>query len=151
RVVPVPVGDTDLLEATLRQAAPRLAYLVPDHHNPTGLSLPEADRERLVALVCATRTPLVIDEAMAELHFDGGPPTPLAAFDPAGDTALIAGSMSKGFWGGLRIGWIRAAPATIVRLLAARGTLDLASPVIEQLVAAELLRQADEILPRQRA
>jgi DNA-binding transcriptional MocR family regulator len=150
RVVPVPVFDPELLAATLRQAAPRLAYLVPDHHNPTGLSLAEADRERLVALAQATRTPLVIDEAMAELHLDGGPPTPIAAFDPAGETAMIAGSMSKGYWGGLRVGWIRAAPATIARLLAARATLDLASPLIEQLVAAELLKQADEILPRQR-
>ena len=58
--------------------------------------------------------------------------------------------MSKGYWGGLRIGWIRAAPAVIDRLVAARGCLDLASPVIEQLVAAELLAHADEILPRQR-
>jgi DNA-binding transcriptional MocR family regulator len=150
RVVPVPVGDMDLLEATLRQAAPRLAYLVPDHHNPTGLSLPEPDRERLVALARVTRTPLVIDEAMAELHLDGDPPTPLAAFDPAGETAIVAGSMSKGFWGGLRVGWVRAAPATIDRLMAARATLDLASPVIEQLVATELLKQAGEILARQR-
>ena len=71
----VPDGwDMDMLEATLRQAAPRLAYLIPDHHNPTGLSLPEADRERLVALARATRTPLVIDEAIAELHLDGDPP-----------------------------------------------------------------------------
>jgi DNA-binding transcriptional MocR family regulator len=33
----------------VRQAAPRLAYLIPDHHNPTGLNLPAAERERLVA------------------------------------------------------------------------------------------------------
>ena len=60
--------DLDMLEATLRQAAPRLAYLIPDHQNPTGLTLPAADRERLVALARATRTPLVIDETIAELR-----------------------------------------------------------------------------------
>src|SRR5689334_20977939 len=59
RPVPVPLTrdgwDVELLEATLRQAAPRLAYVVPDHHNPTGLSLPADARERLVALARATR------------------------------------------------------------------------------------------------
>src|SRR5690349_9206123 len=87
RPAPVPLGpagwDMELLEATLRQAAPRLAYVIADHHNPTGLSLPAADRERLVALARATRTPLVIDEAMAELELDGAPPLPVAAGDPA--------------------------------------------------------------------
>src|SRR4051794_41388829 len=93
RAVPVPVGEMEMLEATLRQAAPRLAYLVPDHHNPTGLSMGAADRERLVALARATRTPLVIDEAMAELHLEGEPPPPVAAYDPPGETAIALGSM----------------------------------------------------------
>jgi DNA-binding transcriptional MocR family regulator len=154
RPVPVPLTptgwDVELLEATLRQAAPRLAYLVPDHHNPTGLSLPAAGRERLVALARATRTPLVIDEAMAELALDGAPEPPVAAFDPDGETAISIGSLSKGFWAGLRIGWIRAAPATVARLVAARASLDLAGPVIEQLVGAELLAQADAVLAARR-
>ncbi len=155
RAVPVPLTptgwDLELLEATLRQASPRLAYLVADHHNPTGLSLSAAGRERVVALAAATRTPLVADEAMADLHLDGEPEPPVAAFDPAGETAISVGSLSKGFWAGLRIGWIRAAPAIVGRLVAARASLDLAGPVIEQLVAAELLAQADEILPARRA
>jgi len=155
RPAPVPLGpagwDMELLEATLRQAAPRLAYVIADHHNPTGLSLPAADRERLVALARATRTPLVVDEAMAELELDGPAPPPVAAYDPGGETAISVGSMSKGFWAGLRIGWIRAAPALVHRLVGARASLDLAGPVIEQLVAAELLRGADEILSARRA
>ena len=77
RPVPVPMladgWDLDMLAATLRQAAPRLAYLIADHQNPTGLTLPAADRERLVALARATRTPLVIDETIAGLHLDGAP------------------------------------------------------------------------------
>ena len=47
--------------------------------------------------------------------------------------------MSKTFWAGLRIGWIRANPALVQRLAAARAALDIASPVFEQLVAVELL------------
>ena len=71
---------------------------------------------------------------------DGGAaPAPVAALDPDGETVITIGSMSKAFWAGLRIGWIRATPALVGRLAAARAALDIGSPVLEQLVAAELL------------
>src|SRR3954454_4799094 len=115
---PVPVAlltdgwDVDMLAATLRQAAPRLAYLIADHHNPTGLTLTADDRAAVVALARGARTPLVVDETMAELGLDPDvrPPAPLAAHDPDGESVITIGSMSKAFWAGLRIGWIRASP-----------------------------------------
>jgi DNA-binding transcriptional MocR family regulator len=152
---PVPVAlqpdgwDLEMLGATLRQAAPRLAYVIADHHNPTGLTLPDGERERLVALARATRTPLVVDETLAELSLDddGPVPAPLAAH---GDVIAI-GSMSKAFWAGLRIGWIRASPTLIQRLALARATVDLSSPVVEQLMAAELLADPGAVLRPHRA
>src|SRR3954447_10992014 len=156
RPVPVPMltdgWDLDMLEATLRQAAPRLAYVIPDHQNPTGLTMTEDERARLVALTRASRTPLVVDETIAGLELEGQPPeVPIAALDPDGETAITIGSMSKAYWAGMRIGWIRANPALVRRLAAARAALDICSPVLEQLVAVELLASADEVLARQRA
>jgi DNA-binding transcriptional MocR family regulator len=156
---PVPVAlladgwDVDMLEATMRQAAPRLAYVIAEHHNPTGLTLARGDRARVVAIARATRTPLVIDETMAELRLDPGAaaPGPMAALDTAGETVITIGSMSKAFWGGLRIGWIRASPTLVGRLALARATLDLGSPVVEQLVATELLADPEPVLAAQRA
>src|SRR3954447_16654205 len=105
RPVPVPMlpggWDLEMLAATLRQAAPGLAYVIADHQNPTGLSLPWPDRERLAALARATRTPLVVDEAIAGLHLDGAPEPSVAVLDPAGETVITIGSMSKTFWAGL--------------------------------------------------
>src|SRR4051794_29869375 len=156
RPVPVPLlsggWDLDMLEATLRQAAPRLAYVIPDHQNPTGLTMSEDERARLLELTRASRTPLVVDETIAGLELNGQPPgLPLAALDPDGETAITIGSMSKTYWAGMRIGWIRAHPAFVRRLSAARAALDICSPVLEQLVAVELLARADEVLVRQRA
>ena len=156
RPVPVPLlddgWDMEMLASTLRQAAPALAYLIADHQNPTGLSMRAADRERLVALARATRTPLVIDEAIVGLHLDADAASPRSPrFDPAGETVITIGSMSKTFWAGLRIGWVRANPALIARLAAARAVLDICSPVLEQLMAVELLANAEPILERQRA
>jgi DNA-binding transcriptional MocR family regulator len=152
---PVPVAltpdgwDLEMLAATLRQAAPRLAYVIADHHNPTGLTLPDAERDRLVALARATRTPLVVDETLAELVLDedAPAPTPLAAHDDV----IAIGSMSKAYWAGLRIGWIRAAAPLVQRLAQARATIDLSSPVVEQQVATELLADPDAVLLPHRA
>jgi DNA-binding transcriptional MocR family regulator len=157
RAVPVPLlddgWDLDMLEATLRQAAPRLAYVIADHHNPTGLTMAGADRERLVRVARATRTPLVVDETMAELRLedDGPAPAPVAALDPAGDDVITIGSMSKAYWAGLRIGWIRAGRTLVQRLALARAAVDLASPVVEQLVAASLRAECEPLLRARRA
>ena len=41
--------DLDATAARLRQVAPRLAYLIPDFQNPTGLLMSDAERERYAA------------------------------------------------------------------------------------------------------
>jgi DNA-binding transcriptional MocR family regulator len=150
RPVPVALGpggwDLEMLDATLRQASPRLAYVIADNHNPTGQTLPAADRERLLSLARRTRTPLVVDETLAELTLEGEEPALLSAHDDV----IAIGSMSKAFWGGLRIGWIRAAPALVQRLALARASVDMSSPVIEQLVATELLRDPQPVLAAHR-
>src|SRR5215217_8055953 len=155
---PVPVAlrpdgwDLEMYAATLRQSAPRLAYSILDHHNPTGLTLPGDERAELVALARATRTPIVADETLAELRLDPGAATaaPLAAHDPAGEAVVTIGSLSKAFWAGLRIGWIRADPTLVQRLALARAAIDISSPVVEQLVATELLADPEPVLDAQR-
>lgn len=141
RVVPVPVGDggwdLESLSSAMRGAA--LAYLMPDFHNPTGLCLSEKDRARL-----SPKCPVVVDETMAELALDVAPPTPLAAYHPG---VITIGSVAKTFWGGLRVGWIRADPDLVQRLHQARADVDLGTPVVEQLASAELLGDIEEILP----
>ncbi|WP_037581525.1 MocR-like transcription factor YczR [Phaeacidiphilus oryzae] len=127
----------------LRAAAPQLAYVIPDFHNPTGLLMPAGLRRELVRLARSTGTVLLADETMAEYPLeadgDGPPPLPLAAYDPGGSTVITVGSAGKTFWGGLRIGWIRAAPDLVRRLAADRASADVSSPVVEQLAVARLL------------
>lgn len=154
--LPVPVAmaedgwDLDGLEATLRQAAPRLAYLIADFQNPTGHRLDEPGRARLAAALRRARTPVVVDETQVELDYeDGPPPAPLGAF--AGDLVLATGSAGKSHWDGLRIGWVRASAELVNRLRAARRGLDLGSPVFEQLVLASLLAGPRDAMAERRA
>jgi DNA-binding transcriptional MocR family regulator len=142
--------DGDLLFSTVRGAQARLAYLIPDFHNPTGHLMPERLRARLPATAHAAGTDLVIDESFVEVAF--GPsaqPPPVAVYD-RGSRVITIGGMSKPFWGGLRIGWVRAAAPTIARLAALRVHVDMSSPVLEQLIAVELLATAPQLLAERR-
>lgn len=149
-VDPVEGWDIAAIEAALRQASPRLAVFVPDFQNPTGLQLDAESRQRLGAALARARTPAVVDETLAELDLRATPVPlpPLAAY--AGEWVIMVGSAAKTFWGGLRLGWIRAPEHLVEQLLAARHSLDLGSSVLSQLVLAELLADAGPLLRQRR-
>ena len=68
------------------------------------------------------------------------PPCRALAFDRHARVITIGG-MSKPYWGGLRIGWVRASAPIVQRLAAVRVGVDMAGPVLDQLVAVELLAE----------
>jgi DNA-binding transcriptional MocR family regulator len=152
RLVPVSVTTEDgwddlALEQGIQRSSPAIAYLMPDNHNPTGRSMPVEQRERVVALAAQHGTTLVADETMAELGLDGAAqPLPFAVHGPA----ILVGSVGKTVWGGLRLGWIRADRTIIQRLARARMSFDLGTPIVEQLIVTNLLRELDTIIASRR-
>lgn len=153
RVVPCPVDpdgwDLTATGAALRQVEPRLAFLVPDFQNPTGLLMGEAEREEYAGHLRRSRVRPLVDEAHQWLPLDGQPmPRPFAAYAP---DAVTLGSASKAFWGGLRVGWIRVPEGSMDRFVRARISLDLGAPVLEQLVLLHLLRDPGQVLADHRA
>ncbi|WP_285776077.1 PLP-dependent aminotransferase family protein [Microtetraspora sp. NBRC 13810] len=146
----VPAGMTDegwnldLLTSAMRQSSARLAYVVPDFHNPTGWLMDDATRAALAGAARRNGTLLVADESWAELAVDDVPgAAPLAAFGTDAQVITI-GSASKLWWGGLRIGWVRATAALVRRLAALRASVEIASPIFEQLVVARLFERIEE-------
>lgn len=151
RVVPVPMAsggsavvgwDVEHLRATLRQTAPRLAYLMPDFHNPTGALMDETSRRDVLRAARQTGTTVVVDESFVGLGFRPDE-TPCAAIDPG---VVTLGSLSKPVWGGLRIGWLRASADLVQRLAVLRASIDMAGAVLEQLIAAHLFAEFDRIV-----
>ena len=63
---------------------------------------------------------------------------------------MTLGSAGKSFWGGLRLGWIRASSRTIATLAQTRDTLDLGSPLLEQLATLWLINNSERFLPARR-
>ena len=151
RLVPSAVDpegwDLDAVGATLRGSRPRLAYLVPDFQNPTGHVMGDEQRAAYAGHLRAAGTRAVVDEAHQALALDGQQmPAPFAAHAPG---TITIGSASKSFWGGLRLGWIRAPHECVETLQEARLALDLGAPVLEQLTLARLLEHGP-VLPGHR-
>ncbi|MGW6984367.1 MocR-like transcription factor YczR [Streptomyces sp. NPDC054932] len=141
--------DLEIAESTLRQTVPRLAYVIPDFHNPTGALMPDEQRLRLLAATRRTGTWLVVDETIADIALDVPAPRPLASLAPRGgaDHVVTIGSLSKTHWGGLRVGWIRAGAKMITELTAVRVSADMTGSVLDQLVALPLLEGMERSLP----
>lgn len=172
RLVPVPVGrgdrgarggrdhdapgfDVDLFDSTLRQVAPRLVYLVPDFHNPTAYTLTPEERAGVRDAAARHRVTVVGDETLTDLDLDGDPDATGPVVEPlAGDGTspyvVTVGSASKSFWGGLRVGWVRAHPDLVARLARTRQSADIATAVLEQLTVVELLDDAAAVLAERR-
>ncbi|ADG97823.1 transcriptional regulator, GntR family with aminotransferase domain [Segniliparus rotundus DSM 44985] len=143
--------ETSAIDIAMRQTAPNLAVLTIDNHNPTGLTMPIEDRTALAEAVLRTRTLTVVDESLLDIWHEHAPPAPFASLmAERPELAITLGSMSKSFWGGLRLGWIRAEAEVIRRVAATRPAIDLGTPIVEQLAATHLLANADHILPNRR-
>ena len=143
--------DPEEFRGTVEKAHPTLAYLMPDFHNPTSRSMSPMAREEFVAVAARHGMWIVSDETTADLDIDREASTrPLAAYDSQGATVISVGSASKTMWGGLRVGWIRAASTIIDRLLAARLSFDLGAAVIEQLIVSELYDSFEDIIDYRR-
>lgn len=134
-----PHGEPDLAGlGAILQRKPRLAYLFAEVSNPLGRTLREEERRQLCEMLRRNRTFLIEDGSQNELHLDRDMPLlPLAAHLDEDDVATI-GTMSKLFWGGLRIGWIRASHGLVKTLTAFKAASDLGNSVLDQAIAVRM-------------
>ncbi len=157
RFAPLPVGPADAgalagaAQVVARQSRPRLAYLMPDAANPTGVSLSAAARRRLAATLWQHGVLSVVDEVTHGLHLgpDVDPPPPYAAGLPDAATVTVGG-LAKAVWGGLRIGWLRTDAGLAAQLGEALGRRQLSVALLEQLAATVLVDRLDEVLAHRR-
>jgi DNA-binding transcriptional MocR family regulator len=119
-IVSIPIDDNGLvveaLEEKLAEYRPVFLYTIPTFHNPGGVTLSAARRERLVRLSEQHDFLIVADEVYHLLAYTAMPPPPLPSYDERG-TVLSLGSFSKIMAPGLRLGWIQAKPLRLERLV----------------------------------
>lgn len=144
KFISVPVGaqglDPIALEDVLRRRRPKLIYLVPTFHNPTGVTMDLAARRRLIELAAQYRVPLVEDEIYRDLRYDGAALPSLKALDPYG-VVIYLNSVSKIGFPGLRVGWVVAPRLLIQHLHALKQRSDLHGNLLAQAALADFARQ----------
>jgi DNA-binding transcriptional MocR family regulator len=150
RLLPVPVArDADgvsprALEHALRLAAPRLVYLAPAVHAPTGRATPARRLDELAELLDASDTTVVVDDTLADVAF--APAVAGLAARCRRARVLRVGTLSKSVWAGLRVGWLHAPGPVRERVLRHRARVDLGTPLLSQHVAEAVVRDLDRIL-----
>lgn len=151
RLIPVPVGGDgvrlDLLAEALATARPRLVYLMPTFQNPTGAVMSDGARGEIARLADQYQVPFAEDNTLSDLAFGAKPPPPLAHY-ARGGTIVSIGSMSKLYWAGIRIGWVRGPESLITRLGQHKVAADLGSSMVSQVIACRLLPEHEAVKAR---
>lgn len=135
-----PLNDA-AMRAAIAEYRPALIMVQSVVHNPIGTAMTPAEKRGLASISEELNIPVVDDVALLDTFIGDRPPRPLAAY---GGKTITVGSASKSFWGGLRIGWVRAHPRLISRLASLKAGDDLGTSVIPQLVTQHLLSRIDE-------
>jgi len=117
----------NLLAGGLR---PKIVYTIPDYQNPTGLSMSADRRTELVGLARRYGFLICEDVAYRELGFGAAPPASLWSLAP--DVVLQAGTGSKIFFPGVRLGWAAGPQQVIGRLVVAKQNSDQCSGALGQ-------------------
>ncbi len=117
-LVPLPVDEGGLpVDQRLRDFD--YVYTTPSHQCPTGVTMPLARREALLAMAAESNLVIIEDDFESENRFAGDPIPALKSLDRH-NRVIYVGSLSKSLAPGLRIGYIVAAPALIEQLRALR-------------------------------
>jgi 2-aminoadipate transaminase len=155
-VMPIAMDDdglrVDELEARLGDGLrPKFVYTIPEYQNPTGRTLPLERRRELVDLCRAHRLLILEDVAYRDLSFDGSSLPTLWSLAP--DIVLQAGTFSKSFFPGVRLGWAVGPVEVVAELAAAKQNTDQCAGGLGQRMVEEYGRSGgfERYLPAARA
>ena len=111
RVVGIPMDgqgmQVEKLEKLLQQYHPKLIYAIPNFHNPTGTCLSGARRRQLIVLSDRYNVPILEDDFVGDLRYDGRTQPALKSLDPGGQVIYVS-TFSKMLMPGIRVGFLAA-------------------------------------------
>ena len=102
----------------------RLAYVIPEFQNPTGVTWPIERRKAFMELINQYNFPVIEDDPYGELRYDGDKVPSLKSMDTKGNIIFL-GSFSKIMMPGLRVAWMVADPAIIDKCVKYKQAADL--------------------------
>ena len=116
---------------------PKFIYSIPDFQNPSGETMTLEERKYVVDVARKYDLLIVEDTPYKNIRFEGE--TLPSMYSMAPDRVIMVGTFSKTFVPGFRLGWIVAQHDVIERVIVAKQSSDLCTPVFNQMVAARYL------------
>jgi 2-aminoadipate transaminase len=145
----IPFDDHGMIPAELEKAITQIKelgrnvkfiYIIPDFQNPAGLTVPEGRREEILAIAENHNLLIVEDSPYRDIRFSGKPQRLMYELDTSG-RVLTLFTFSKIFAPGFRLAWTIGQPEMLDKLIMAKQSSDLCTPVFVQKIAARYLEK----------
>ncbi len=120
--------------------APRLIYLTPSHHYPTGAALSLERRLAWLQLAEQQQSWIIEDDYDSEFWYDAQPMPAMQGLARHG-RVIYLGTFSKSLFPSLRLAWLVAPEALIEPLIRLRSIMDGHSAQLPQAVTADFIEQ----------
>lgn len=124
------------IEEHLKKHKVKFIYVLPNFHNPAGVTLSEKRRAKIVELAEKYDTLIIEDDPYGELRFEGKDLTPLITLIK--ERVIYLSTFSKTLAPGTRIGWITAPKDILIKLTQAKQGADLHTSTIDQWLIYDL-------------
>ncbi|MFE7630833.1 PLP-dependent aminotransferase family protein [Kocuria sp. NPDC057446] len=135
--------DVDALETLVAEAGrtPRAVYTIPNFQNPSGTTLSEARRRRLLELAHRWGAMIIDDDPYGGLRFAGEDVPGFRELSPDDPLVFSVRTFSKVLAPGLRVGWVDADPRLRKLLIAGKQAMDTCTNVPAQHIVERFVRQ----------
>jgi DNA-binding transcriptional MocR family regulator len=118
----------------------KFLYLVPNFANPSGVTLADKRRAKIVEICRGNKILILEDNPYGLLYFDKKVPDALRSID---DNVVYLGSFSKILAPGFRVGYVLAPPAIREKLVLAQESAILCPSMFSQSMISEYLSNSD--------
>ena len=113
----------------------KFIYVIPDFQNPSGITLPDSRRLKIIEIAEKYDLLIVEDSPYREVRFEGEPQKLMNELDTTGRVITLF-TFSKIFTPGFRVGWVVGNPEILDKLVMAKQTTDLCtSPFVQKIIA----------------
>jgi len=136
----VAILEEKLKEAKEKGINIKFIYLIPNFHNPAGVTLTLARRQEILQLSHRYEVPIVEDDPYGELRFRGKKTPSLLQLDKIGNVIRLR-TFSKICFPSLRLGWITADTEIIRRYVLVKQAADLCTSALTQSIATEFIKR----------
>ncbi len=134
--------DIEDLKNNLKTHKPKLAYLIPNFQNPTGLTYTAENRKKVFEVIKDENLILIQDDPYGELRFEEGERIPYIGLNE-NEKNIYLGSFSKIVTPGMRLGYIIANKEIIKMIETAKQASDLHSNIFGQYLISDYLYNND--------